>query len=191
VARTRDAAAQQRILQATYELLSGQAGVSASIDTIAEAAGVGRQTIYRWWPSRTALVLDALVAATMEATPFPNSGDARRDFQTHLRAVVRLFRSPTATLVRAFLAEAQSDPSVAAEFVARFWVPRRALSKACLRRGVAAGAIRADVDEEIVLDALYGPLWTRLLIGHQPMAWRVADAILDTVWAGIATPTEP
>lgn len=175
-----------RVLDAAFDLVGASSPGSVSVDSIAAAADVAKQTIYRWWPSRTAVVLDALVHATLKATPFRESDDVRADFERHLRSVVTLFNSPTGQIIRELVAESQSDPEIAAEFRQRFWGPRRELSQARLERGIEMGQIRADIDAEVVLDAIYGALWTRLMIGHLPMRPADASRIVDAVWPGIA-----
>lgn len=190
--RTRDEDARRRVLDAALSLV-GTSTEPATINDIAAAAGVAKQTIYRWWPTRTAVILDALVGATMKATPFPTTADIRSDFESHLRSVIRLFNSPTGSVIREIVGQFQSDAVAQEEFRQRFWEPRRALSRTQLARGVDAGLIRADVDTEVVLDAIYGPLWSSLLIGHR--ALRISDAarIIEVVWAGVAAPatTQP
>ena len=184
--RTRDQDARQRVLSAAFELVGANPPGEISINAIAAAADVAKQTIYRWWPSRTAVILDALVDGTMQATPFHESGDIRADFEAHLRTVIRLFNSPTGRIVREMLAEAQTDKAIASEFHERFWEPRRDLSRARLERGIELGQIRADIDREIVLDTIYGPLWTRLMVRHQKLTSAHAKQITETVWPGIA-----
>jgi AcrR family transcriptional regulator len=187
--RTRDEDARDRILAAAFRLVGEEGPAKVRIDAIAEAAGVGKQTIYRWWPTKTAVVMEALVTQTMAETPFPDTGDTRTDLRGHLLSVVRVFRSPTGCVIRELVAEGQGDPAVAEEFRARFWQPRRELSTACLRRGIARGEVRKDVPLETALDAIYGVLWVRLLIGHRALDRRVVDQILDVTWPGIASDT--
>ncbi len=184
--RIRDGDAQQRILEAAFRLIGEEGPAQVRIDAIAGAAGVGKQTIYRWWPTKTAVVMDALVQRTLAETPFPDTGDARADLRAHLQSVVRLFRSSTGCVIRELVAEAQADPSVAEEFRARFWQPRRDLSIACVRAGIARGQLRKDLPVETALDAIYGVLWIRLLIGHRALDRRLIDQILDVVWPGMA-----
>jgi AcrR family transcriptional regulator len=184
--RTRDEDARRRILDAAFRLVAEEGPARVRIDAIAEAAGVGKQTIYRWWPTRTAVVMDALVQQTMAETPFPDTGDTRADLRAHMQAVIRLFRSPTGAVIREVVAEAQADSSVAEEFRARFWQPRRDLSTACLKAGIARGEVREDLPVETALDAIYGVLWVRLLIGHRKLDRRVLDQILDLAWRGMA-----
>lgn len=190
--RTRDVAAQERILDATFELLSSPERGSVRIDDIAEAARVGKQTIYRWWPSRDAVAMAALLRGTLTATPFPDTGDAYRDFHEHLRLVAELFASPVGALIRNVVGDAQKSPEAEADFVTGFWAPRRALSFACLQRGIARGQVRPDLNADLVLDAMYGPLWLRLLFNHLPVTAEVAAMSVDAVWPGVtAEPWSP
>ncbi len=184
--RTRDQDARQRVLDAAFDLVGSEGGRKVTINDIAASANVAKQTIYRWWPSRTAVVLDALVVGSMKATPFGESGDTRADFRAHLRAVIRVFNSPTGALIRELIAESQSDAAIAEEFRRRFWRPRRKLSLAHLHRGIDVGHVRPDIEPEAVLDAIYGPLWLRLTIGHLPLRLKDADDILDAIWPGVA-----
>jgi hypothetical protein len=108
-----------------------------------------------------------------------------------MQAVIRLFRSPTGSVIREVVAEAQADPAVAEEFRARFWQPRRDLSTACLKAGIARGQVRKDLPVETALDVMYGVLWVRLLIGHRKLDRLVLDQIFDVVWRGIANGTVP
>ncbi len=183
--RPRDEGARRRILEAALRLVGEQGPASVRIDAIAAAAGVGKQTIYRWWPTKTAVVLDALVEETMAETPFPDTADTRADLRTHMLAVVRLFRSPTGCVIRELVAESQGDPAVAAEFRARFWQPRRNLSADCVRAGIERGQVRPDLPVETTLDALYGMLWMRLLVGHRELDDPSVDEILDVMWPGM------
>ena len=184
--RTRDADAKQRILDATFELLAAQGPGKVSIDEIAREASVGKQTIYRWWPSKHAVVIDALLEHSIRDTPFRDSGDARADLRHHMRGVVRLFTSPTGVLIREVLADAISDEAVAAGFVERFWQPRRDLSTQFLMRAMERGQVRNDVDVEAALDSIYSPLWVRLIIGFAPLDLPFVDRVLDVVWAGLS-----
>jgi len=184
--RPRDEDARRRILDAALRLIGQHGPAQVRIDAVAAAAGVGKQTIYRWWPTKTAVVLDALVGQTMAQTPFPDTGDTRADLRTHMLAVVRVFRSATGAVIRELVAESQADSTVAEEFRTRFWQPRRNLSARCVRAGIQSGQVRADLPIETTLDALYGVLWLRLLVGHSQLDRRTVDDVLDVMWPGMA-----
>ncbi len=180
--RPRDLDARGRILAAAAALLDQGGADGATIDAIARRAGVGKQTIYRWWPSRSAVVLDALVTRSLDATPMPVTADARDDFRRHLAAVVDLFASPAGALLREMLGSAQRDPDVGREFVDRYWAPRREVSLQRFTAAQASGQIRPDLDPAVSLDVLHGALWLRLLIPHAPLDRRVVDQVVSAVW---------
>ncbi len=184
--RVRDLDAHDRILDATFNLLSSPDRCEVRIDDIAAAANVGKQTIYRWWPSRDAVAIDALLRGTLNATPFNDTGDTHRDLADHLRKVARLFSSPTGALIKNIVGDAQRSTRASEDFHTRFWAPRRELSIARLRQGIESGQVRRDIDIELCLDALYGPLWTRLIFGHLPISTKVADQSLAVLWPQIA-----
>jgi AcrR family transcriptional regulator len=162
-----------------------------SMDRIAEHAGVGKATIYRWWPNKAAVTMDAVLSIADPATPHPETGSARQDLAIHLRHMIRIFRSArTGPLIASVLAEAQHDPELAAEVNARVQAPRRAGAKQILEDGIARGELRPDLDRDAVLDGIYGPLYYRFLVTHQPMGSRYADIVLDHIWPAItAQPT--
>ena len=103
--------------------------------------------------------------------------------------IVRVTLRRTACAVRT--ADASSDPLIAASFIERFWQPRREVSTAFIVRSIDRGVVRADIDIEAALDAVYAPLWIRLLIGFGPLNYQLVDGVLDVVWSGLATQPGP
>jgi AcrR family transcriptional regulator len=157
-----------------------------SVDRIAEHAGVGKATIYRWWPNKAAVTMDAILSVADPAIPHPQTGSARQDLVAHLRHMIRMFRGArTGPMIASVLAEAQHDSELAAEVAARVQAPRRAGAKRIIEDGIARGELRTDLDCDAVLDAIYGPLYYRFLVTHQPMSSRYADTILDQIWPAI------
>lgn len=182
----RDLDAEQRILTATSELIRSRGPNRVAINDIAAAANVGKQTIYRWWPSKHAVVVDALAQAFEAENPFPDSGSTRADLRTQMRRVAASFSSPTGSIIRELVAAGQGDPQIATAFRQRFFEARRTRAKAAIERGVARGELRKGLPIEAVIDVLYGPLWLRMLIGHQPLSRAAVDEILDLAWPSIA-----
>jgi AcrR family transcriptional regulator len=189
--RPRSEPKRQAILDATLALLDSRGFTGVSVDRIAEYAGVGKATIYRWWPNKAAVTMEAVLSIVDPATPRPQTGSARQDLATHLRYMIRLFRgASTGPMIASVLAEAQHDRQLAAEVDARVQAPRRAAAKRILEEGIARGELRADLDCDAALDAIYGPLYYRFLVTHQPMSSRYADVVLDHIWPAItAEPT--
>jgi AcrR family transcriptional regulator len=173
--------AAERILAATQSLIAEHGPASATISQIAERAGVGRQTIYRWWPTRPALVIDALVAMTDAAMPFRSTGEPLVDLRRQMRSMVRTFAGPTGALIKELVAEAQGDPEVAAAFRERFFDHRRQQARAFLAPAVGTGVFGDVADLDAFIYGLYAPLWLALLVGNEPLDRRLADRALD-VW---------
>jgi AcrR family transcriptional regulator len=159
-----------------------------SIDQIAAAVGVGKQTIYRWWPSRSAVVMDALIELT-DPDPSELPESVREAVRLQMQRVARMFSSRQGRLIREVVADAQGDADLAKDFRRRFFAHRRARGAATIARGIArgiaSGELRPDLDIDDVLDVLYGPLWLRLLVGHRATSPRAVDHLLDLTWPGL------
>jgi AcrR family transcriptional regulator len=184
--RPRSEAARAAILRAALELLEARGFAALSVDAIADRARVGRATIYRWWPNKAAVVMDAFLADTAPQMPFPDSGSAREDLRRQMRSVIRLFNLPnTSRPFVALIAESQHDPVLAQALRERFIASRRKAAEDVLSRGIARGELRADLDLDITLDALYGALYYRLLISGERLTPRYADALLDQFYAAL------
>lgn len=185
--RPRSERARQAILAAAAELLLARGLSAVSMDAVAERAGVSKATIYRWWPTKETLALDALYTEWAAVRPQPrDTGSLRGDLLSLLRPWARLAGSrPYGRVIAALLAEAQTDPAFAAEYRQRFVEPRREQGRAILRRAIERGEIRPGTKVEVVLDLLYGSLYHRLLHGHAPLTDRFVGETVDTVLDGI------
>ncbi len=185
--RPRSEAARKAILEAAAELLLARALGAVSMDAVAERAGVSKATIYRWWPTKESLALDALYHEWASVPAAGNTGSLRGDLLALLRPWARLAASrPYGRVIAALLTEAQTDPAFAAEYRARFVEPRRDQGRAIFRRAIERGEIPADVKIEVALDLLYGPLYHRLLHGHAPLNDRFVRDVVDTALDGVA-----
>jgi AcrR family transcriptional regulator len=182
--RTRDEDARRRILDSARDLVYEFGPRAVTVNEIAAAAGVGRQTIYRWWPSKSAVIMDALIEMT-DPIPHDLPESTHDAVRLQMRRVTKMFASRNGELIRELVADSQGDPKIAKEFRDRFFAHRRARGAATLNRGVAAGELRPDLNVENALDLLYGPLWLRLLIGHRPLTRTAADQILDLAWPAL------
>jgi len=185
--RPRSERARQAILEAASELLLARGLSAVSMDAVAERAGVSKATIYRWWPTKETLALDALYTEWAAARPHPrDTGSLRGDLLSLLRPWARLAGSrPYGRVVAALLTEAQTDPVFAAEYRERFVEPRRQQAREIFGRAIERGEIPADTKVEVALDLLYGPLYHRLLHGHAPLNDRFVREVIDMVLDGV------
>jgi AcrR family transcriptional regulator len=185
--RPRSEKAHKAILDAAAELLLARGLSAVSMDAVAERAGVSKATIYRWWPTKETLALDALFTDWATVRPHPrDTGSLRGDLLSLLRPWARLASSqPYGRVIAALLAEVQTDPAFAAEYRNRVVEPRRDQARAIFRRAIERAEISPDTKIEVALDLLYGPLYHRLLHGHAPLNDRFTQDVIDMALSGI------
>jgi AcrR family transcriptional regulator len=189
--RPRSEKARLAILEAAAELLLARGLSAVSMDAVAERAGVSKATIYRWWPTKETLALDALYNEWAAVyPPARDTGSLRGDLLSMLRPWVRLAVSrPYGRVIAALITEAQTDQAFAVEYRARFVEPRREQARAVFRRAIERGELPADTKIEVALDLIYGPIYHRLLHGHAPLNDRFVQDVVDTALGGIMPAT--
>jgi len=183
--RPRSEAARRAVLAAAIALFEEQGFARLTVEGIAERAGVGRPTIYRWWPSKAAVLMEAFLTSVAPKIPFRGSGPARADLQQQMEAVIRLFAGPVGRMITSLIAQAQDDPELAIAFRDRYLAERRALARTIIERGIASGEFRPDVDPDVAMDALYAPLYYRLLVGHLPLTAELAGQLVAHICRGV------
>jgi AcrR family transcriptional regulator len=175
--RRRNDAAKEAILDAAFRLLSDPETDSVTIDAIAAEAGVGRQTIYRWWPTKGAVVAEALARHARAVVPERDTGSLHGDLTAFLEdSFAGLEDSHVCGRLRQIVAAAQQDPHVA-QVLADFTAIRRAALRALLKRGQDAGELDLDADLDMLVDMAYGVLYYRLLVGHAPLDEKAARSL--------------
>lgn len=180
--------AHEAILKAAAALLLERGLDAVSMDAVAARAGVSKATIYRWWRTKETLALDALYTEWTAAAPVPrDTGSLRGDLFELLAPWAHLVSSQRqyALVIAGLLAKAQTDPDFAVEYQRHVLQPRREQGRAVLCRAIERGEIPADLDLEVALDLIYGPLYHRLLQGHAPLDDVFVRAIADMVLRGI------
>lgn len=173
----------QAILDATRTLVSEVGYGKVAIETIAARAGVGKQTIYRWWPSKGAVIFDAFLAlsegAEGQGVALPDTGDIEADLRTVMRETVAEFADPEFEKpVRALNNEIINDPDLAAQYHEKLARPVDEAKKERLRSAQRAGQLAADADLDLVLEVLYAPLFQRWLHRSGPLTAEYADALV-------------
>lgn len=180
--RPRSASADLQVHDAVVSILETVGYVGLRIDDVAERAGVSKTTIYRRWPTKSALVVDVLATLKAAQVPMPTNGD----FEADLRSLVYdLYASLAGTsLGRALpglIVEKSADPELAAA-VEELWTSRQAEVAKVIRRGIATGQARADLDVRVTLELLAASAYYRLLITGASLdrrsARRHADALV-------------
>jgi AcrR family transcriptional regulator len=182
--RRRNDAAKDAILDAAFGLLSDPATETLTVDVIAAAAGVGKQTIYRWWPSKGAVIAEALARHAQDVVPERNTGSFIGDLTAFLvDSFAGLRDEGVAGRLRQIVAAAQQDEHVA-RVLADFTAVRRAALRAMLMRGQEVGDLAPDADVDMLVDMAYGVLYYRLLVGHAPLDKKAARSLAAELTRG-------
>ncbi|MGI5491343.1 TetR/AcrR family transcriptional regulator [Microtetraspora malaysiensis] len=172
----------QAVLAAARDLVSELGYAKVSIEAIAARAGVGKQTIYRWWPSKGAVIFDSFLALSEseEGMSLPDTGDLETDLKTVMRATVAEFADPAFEApIRALNTEIIGDPALAAQYREKLAGPVDEAKKERLRSAQRAGQLAADADLDLVLEVLYAPLYQRWLHRSGPLTPQYADALVE------------
>jgi AcrR family transcriptional regulator len=184
--RPRDQAARRRILQAALELMDETAFSQVTAEAIAERAGTSKATVYRWWPNKAAVVIEAFREAIAPELPLRDTGSLREDLTAQLRNFARVLSGRGGRMLRSFVMAARSDPELAAAFRAIWSDPRRKEAREMLGHKQATGQLRTDADLDLVLDSLYGPLYYRFLVKNESPSQKYAEALARLVIEGLA-----
>jgi AcrR family transcriptional regulator len=175
--RPRCQVARKAILNATARLLEQTPLQNLAIENIAKEAGVGKATIYRWWPNKAAIVIDAFFEEVVPRTSFETAATASEIIARQLGRMIKVLSGHQGRIVAQIIAEGQSKPDVLEHFRSVFLRDRRAVVRGVIEKGIADGEFSPDLDLETAIDVVYGPVWYRLMVGHQPLDRAFAEAL--------------
>ncbi|MFY1616938.1 TetR/AcrR family transcriptional regulator [Micromonospora sp. WMMD736] len=186
----RNETSRRAILTAAFELLQETGYAKVSIEGIATRAGVGKQTIYRWWPSKGAVIFDAFLmlseGAEGEPPTLPDTGDLAADLTAVLRDTVVEMNDPRYEQpMRALATEIAHDPELAAVYAERLDGPLKEAKRQRLRSAQRAGQLAEDVDLDVAVDLIWGPLFSRWLQRSGPLTAGYADRVVSTALDGL------
>ncbi|AKU96029.1 Transcriptional regulator, TetR family [Labilithrix luteola] len=181
--RPRSEQSRQAIHAAVLGIVEASGYGALTMDGIAAEAGVGKQTLYRWWPSRGAMTLEVLRALATEKIPNPDTGSLRRDLVQFLSATFELTGSQPAVLpiLRGLMAEAQLDPPFLQQLQDELIEPRRAALRELFHRAKSRGELRPRCDVELCIDLAFGVLWYRLLTSRTPLTSALAQKLAEVI----------
>ena len=190
--RPRSDKARLAILRATRELIEENGLAALTMEGIAARAGVGKPTVYRWWPDRHAVAMAALMGSESVSGSTGvghGSGPRRRStieaLQDQLKRVAEAFAQPIGRAAARMIAAADSDSELSRAFRNHFILARREEGRTLLERAIEQGEIRPETDVEIALDMIYGAVFFRLLMGHAPLSEALARQIITEAFRGL------
>lgn len=174
-------------MRAARGLLDRDGYARLTMEAVASEAGVGKATLYRRWPNRAVLAMEAFLVSADDQSPYPDTGSAREDLRVHLRSLVSLVTTTSfGRVLAALVAETHYDPALATAFLERYITVRRQSAALVISRGIERGELRPGVDADVAVDTLYGALYYRLLISHAPLDATFTDALVEQVLGGLA-----
>jgi AcrR family transcriptional regulator len=190
--RPRSVAADRAILRAAVDLLAHEGYGGVTMEGVATRAGVGKSTVYRRWPCKSALVVDAVTTCQEASWQPPDTGSAREDLLAFVRGFMDHLRTSDAGRVMpALVAELSRSPELARAFREGFVQPRRAKVIEAVRRGVERGEVRAGADPELVADGVVALLMHRFLVTGMEIDDGLPERVLDLLWSGISAVDPP
>jgi AcrR family transcriptional regulator len=178
--------ARTAILAAAGQLLLEGGLPACTMEAIAARARVSKATIYRWWPSRGAVALEGILEETRDSIEIPEGLSTQEALRFQINGLIGLFRdSRCGPLMRALIAQAQSDDDIARALRERWLGPRRAVAAAVIRSGIERGEVRTDVDVPVAADQMFAPVYYRLVFGHDRLDAELADRLVEQVMIGL------
>ncbi|MFI5489046.1 TetR/AcrR family transcriptional regulator [Micromonospora echinaurantiaca] len=177
---------QQEIFDSTLTLLAEKGYDGLTIEAVAERAGVNKTTIYRWWPSKAALLADALVEAPLLDLHTPDTGTLRGDLTAVVGAIVALLTTPPSSDVAVAALAASAHRAELATATQRFFADRLARERPIFERAVRRGELTPDADPMTIMDALAGAVWCRAVFRGRPIDDAFVDRTVAMVLHGVA-----
>ncbi len=163
----------------------GLTGVT--VEAVAARAGVGKPTIYRTWPNAYAVAMAALISADGGSVKkLPPSKSALTQLKLQLRTVAAVFASRTGRQVTMMIAAAASETELSKSFRNHFILARREEGRSIVARAIGQREIRANINMDVALDMIYGPIFYRLLMGHGSLDGDFTDSVVEQALKGIA-----
>src|SRR6184192_4483189 len=178
------AASHDAIMDAVYALLQKKSVRDLTMEAVAKRAGVGKPTLYKWWPTKATLVLAMLCERMAPKLEKPTVLTAEESLRFRARSLIKAFNGPFGRIVAGLIAEGQSEPAVLQEFFGRWVSPRRTATIADLQRGKNAGELRSETEPVLLNDAIFGAIYYRMLLSSGPLTRRFGEDLVEQVIRG-------
>ena len=178
------AASHAVIMDAVYALLQEKSVRDLTMEAVAKRAGVGKPTLYKWWPTKATLVLAMLCERMAPKLEKPTVLTAEESLRFRARSLIKAFNGPFGRIVAGLIAEGQSEPAVLQEFFDRWISPRRNATITDLQRGKDAGELRSETEPALLNDAIFGAIYYRMLLRSGPLTRRLGEDLVEQVILG-------
>jgi AcrR family transcriptional regulator len=176
--RPRSNVSEDAIMDAASKLLLTSSVRDVSIEAIAKKAGVGKTTIYRWWPNKVAVILDAILDKHAPSVDLVSGGSPQDMLVKHLERFVRLMKGRNGKIISEILAEAQGDQETLNVFYDQFMTSYEENLASIIDQGKKTGVFRSDLNTEMSVDMIYGSLFYHLMSNHSAIDTNYADRFI-------------
>lgn len=174
------------VLRATAELLQEGGLRSVTTDQIAARSGVSKKTIYKWWPNKFAVALEACLSDMIVDLRDPDTGSAATDLRIVLRELTAFHAGADGRVLAQLIGEAQFDQSMRTDLHKHLMLAHRDTVRRVWARGVAEGQFRSDIDPDAAVDVLIAPLLYRHLVGHPHLDSTATDELVEITMRGLS-----
>jgi AcrR family transcriptional regulator len=182
--RSEAAVSHAAIMDAVYALLKEKPASELTMEAIAKRAKVGKPTLYKWWPSKAALIMAMFYERLVGKLEAPRASTAEEAIRVKMRRLIKEFNGLFGKVMAELIAEGQSDPSILKELYERHIRLRRESTVADIERGKANGEFAADVDPELLIDAIFGPIYYRMLLRLGPLTEQYGNGLISQAVRG-------
>jgi AcrR family transcriptional regulator len=172
-------------MDAVYELLQEMPARDLTMEAVAKRANVGKPTLYKWWPSKAALIMAMFYERLAGHLEAPVAATAEAVIRTKMRRLIKEFNGLFGKVMADLIAEGQSDPTILQELYERHIRLRRASAIADVERGKAAGEFSANTNAELLVDAVVAPVYYRLLLRFAPLTQKYGKDLIDQALLGV------
>jgi len=172
------------IMDAVYELLKEKPASELTMEAIAKRAKVGKPTLYKWWPSKAALIMAMFYERLVGRLEAPQASTVEEAIRVKMRRLIKEFNGLFGKVMAELIAEGQSDPSILKELYERHIRLRRESIVADIERGKASGEFAADVDPGLLIDAIFGPIYYRMLLRLGPLTEQYGNGLISQAVRG-------
>src|SRR5580692_262399 len=179
------------IMDAVYELLQEKSARDLTMEAVAKRANVGKPTLYKWWPTKAALIMAMFHERLDRPSELPVTVTAEEALRAKTRRLIKIVNGFFGKVVRDLIAEGQSDPDILREFYKQHVRLRRAAVVEDIERGKATGEFSANTNAELLVDAIVAPVYYRLLLRFAPLTEKYGNDLIDQALLGVRTKQKP
>jgi AcrR family transcriptional regulator len=183
--RSEEAESHAKIMDAVYALLQKMSVRDLTMEAVAKRAKVGKPTLYKWWPSKAALVMAMFQERFSGKAEAAKAGTAEQALRNKVRVLIQESNGLFGKVMAELIAEGQSEPAVLKELQEQHMSHRRAAAIAEVEQAKANGEFPPDTDAEVLIDSVIGPIYFRLLLKFAPLTEKYGENLVDQVLRGL------